>query len=317
MIVAQRQAGSAPEAPRRLRPEIPASLERVILRAMAKQPEQRQSSAEELRRDIERAAAGMRVAAPAPEPMPVAKPARPVWPWIIGLVLVVAALGALWLSSAVGGAVTVPDVRGLTLDEARTTLSDVGLELGSLTPTAGTPGTPQGTVLEQTPVPGSEVDDGSAVDLVIAGGANVVVPDLKGLSQADAEAALTAAGLIVDRILTVYSDDVPAGQVADQTPAAGASVVEGTPVTISVSAGPQTSPSPEASPVPNVVGMTRADALATLQQAGYSAVMTEQASATVPAGQVISQTPQAGVLAQQGTSVTLGVSTGTSPSPTP
>lgn len=317
MIVAQQQAGSAPEAPRRLRPELPASLERVILRAMAKQPEQRHGSAEELRQDIERAAAGIRIVAPAPEQIPIAKPKRPVWPWIIGLVLVAAALGALWLSSAAGGAVTVPDVRGLTLDEARTTLSDVGLELGSLTPRAGTPGTPQGTVLEQTPVPGAEVDEGSAVDLVITGGADVVVPDLKGLSQADAEAAVTAAGLIVERILTVYSNDVPVGQVADQTPTAGTTVAHGTPVTISVSGGPQTSPSPGASSVPNVVGMTRADALAALQQAGFSAVMTEQASASAPAGQVISQTPQAGVLAQPGTSVTLTVSTEPSPSPTP
>ena len=64
MAVAERVTGSAPEPPRQLRPDLPASLENVILHAIAKQPEQRHGSAEELRQDLERAAAGMRVAAP-------------------------------------------------------------------------------------------------------------------------------------------------------------------------------------------------------------------------------------------------------------
>ena len=315
LIVAQRHTGAAPDALRRLRPDLPAALERTILRALAKQPEQRQGSAEELRRDLERSASGTR-AAPAPEPYAVAKPKRPVWPWVLGLAIVAAVVGTIWLSGVLGGPVTVPDLTGMTLDEARTTLADVGLELGSLTPGAGAVGTAPGTVLGQTPTPGTEVDEGSVVDLVITGGADVVVPDLIGLSQADAEAAVTAAGLVVQQVVDVYSEDVPAGRVAGQAPTAGSTVAGGTPVTISISAGPQTSPSPGAMAVPDVVGKTQADALAALQDAGFVAVLTQQPSSTVPAGEVISQNPKGGVVAQAGTSVTLVVSTGTaSPSP--
>jgi serine/threonine-protein kinase len=316
MTVAEQQAGSAPEPPRRLRPDLPASLEHAILRAMAKQPEQRHGSAEELRQDLERAAAGMRVAAPAPEPVSLAKPKRPVWPWIIGLALVAALLGALWLSGTFGGAVTVPDVTGLTLDEARTTLADVGLALGALEPGESTPGTPQGTVLEQSPAAGEEVDEGSAVDLVVAGAASVVMPDLSGLSQADAEAAVTAAGLTVERVVEVYSEDVPKGQVAGQTPEAGSTIAAGTPATISISAGPQPAQSPGAA-IPDVVGMTQSEALAALSDASYGATVTQLPSDAVPAGQVISQSPQAGVVAQPGTNVTLVVSTGPAASPSP
>jgi serine/threonine-protein kinase len=315
LIVAQRHTGAAPDPLRRLRPDLPGALDRTILRAMAKQPEQRQGSAEELRRDLERSVSATRAAVPAQEPHAVAEPKRPIWPWVLGLVIVAAVVGAVWLSGAIGGPVTVPDVRGMTLDEARTTLGDASLELGDLATGTGAAGTPQGTVLEQTPAPGTEVDEGSAVDLVITGGADVVVPDLLGLSQADAEAAVVAAGLVVQQVVDVYSEDIPAGKVAGQAPKAGSTVAGGTPVTISVSAGPQ-APSPGATAVPDVVGKTQADALAALQGAGFVAVLAPQPSSTVPAGEVINQNPKGGVVAQAGASVTLVVSTGAaSPSP--
>lgn len=317
LAVAEQHVGSAPEPPRRLRPGLPASLEHVILRAMAKLPEQRQGSAEELRRELERAAAGLRVAPPTPQPVTVERPARPVWPWVLGLAIVAALFGALWLSGTFAGTVRVPDVTGMTLEEARATLDDVGLVLGALEPGVATPGSPQGTVLEQSPAPGVEVEKGSAVDLVVAGSETVVTPDLSGLTRAEAEAAVVAAGLVVDRVIDVYSDDVPAGQVADQTPVAGSAVPAGSPVTISVSLGPQPAQSPGTIAVPDVVGKTQADALAALQQTGLGAVVSELASETVPAGQVIAQAPQAGVVVNPGTTVTVVVSTGPAASPAP
>jgi serine/threonine-protein kinase len=318
LVVAQRQTGAAPDAPSSLRPDLPPLLERTILRAMAKQPEQRQSSAQELRHDLERAAAARPPVVPVPAPAADDRPRTPIWPWVIGLVLVAVVLALIWLPGAFeGDGVTVPDVVGMTLDEARQSLDQAGLELGALSPGEVTATAPQGTVLVQTPAAGSEVDEGSAVDLVVAGSATVVVPDVKGLTQADAEAAVIAAGLFVDDVLSVYSNDIPAGSVVDQTPAAGSSVPQGTPVTLSISSGPQTSPSPQTGAVPNVIGMTQADALAALQVGGYGAVITPLSSEKAPAGQVIAQTPQGGVLAEPGTNVTLVVSTGPAASPTP
>jgi serine/threonine-protein kinase len=324
LAVAQKHAGTAPEPPSKHRPDLPAPLERTILKAMSKQPEQRQGSAEELRRALAASATGLRDAPPAPAPAPGDRPRTPIWPWVIGLALVAAVLGAIWLSGLfTDEGVTVPSVTGMTLDEARQTLTDAGLQLGALTPDATATTAPQGTVLSQDPPAGEEVDEGTAVDLVIAGSGSVVVPDLTGLSQADAEAAIAAAGLVLEAVLQDYSDEVPAGSVVEQTPVAGTSVPYGTAVTISVSTGPQTSPAPTSSPttggtaVPNVVGMTQADALAALQVAGFGATATTMSSETVAAGTVMAQTPQAGVLAEPGTTVTLIVSTGPTPTPTP
>lgn len=78
------------------------------------------------------------------------------------------------------------------------------------------------------------------VDLVISSGSSgtVTVPDLTGLSEADAEAAIVAAGLTVGTVTTAPSDTVPAGDVISHDPAAGASVAPGSAVDLVVSSGP-------------------------------------------------------------------------------
>jgi len=70
----------------------------------------------------------------------------------------------------------------------------------------------------------------------------VTVPDLGGLSQAEAEAALAAAGLALGTLGTAHSDTVPEGDVISQVPSAGSSVPGGTAVDIVISLGPQELP---------------------------------------------------------------------------
>ncbi|HOT23586.1 MAG TPA: PASTA domain-containing protein [Thermoleophilia bacterium] len=324
LVVAQKHVGAAPDPPRRFRPDLPAPLERTILKAMGKQPEQRPASAEELRRALARSATVLRDAPPAPASAPTERPRTPIWPWVIGLVIVAAVLAAIWVPGLfAGGSVSVPSVTGMTLDQARQTLADAGLEVGSVTPDASATTAPQGTVLSQDPTAGEKVDEGSAVALVIAGAGVVVVPDLKGLSRADAEAAITAAGLVLDSVLQDYSDEVPAGSVVEQSPAAGTTVPYGTAVVITVSTGPQSptgstaSPVPGGTVVPSVVGMLQVDALAALEAAGLSATTTTMSSDTVDPGRVVSQTPAGGATVSPGANVALVVSTGPGATPAP
>ncbi|HOH49649.1 MAG TPA: PASTA domain-containing protein, partial [Candidatus Hydrogenedentes bacterium] len=139
-------------------------------------------------------------------------------------------------------------------------------------------------------------------------GSSVTVPDVVGLAQADAEAAVTGAGLSLGSITESYSETVPAGQVMSQNPEAGASVAAGTAVDLEVSKGPVPTGDNE---VPNVVGMTQAEAEAALTGAGLTVgTVTEVNSGTVPAGQVISQNPAAGLMVADGTPVNLVVSKG-------
>lgn len=76
------------------------------------------------------------------------------------------------------------------------------------------------------------------------------VPDLVGLTQAEAEAAIIAADLIVGTITGVNSGTVPAGEVISQSLTAGDSATGGSVVDMVVSRGP----APVT--VPNVVGLS-------------------------------------------------------------
>jgi beta-lactam-binding protein with PASTA domain len=135
----------------------------------------------------------------------------------------------------------------------------------------------------------------------------VNVPNVVGLTQAAAQAAITGAGLTAGAVTTANSASVPAGQVISQTPAAGASVAPGSAVALVVSLGP----APITVAVPNVVGLTQAAAQTAITGAGLVVGTVSTAnSASVPAGQVISQTPAAGSSVAQNSAVALVVSLG-------
>jgi len=133
----------------------------------------------------------------------------------------------------------------------------------------------------------------------------VTVPDVLGITQAGAEAAIVNAGLTVGSVTEEYSDTVAEGLVISQSPAAGTKVARGSAVALVVSKGP------EARIVPDVVGLAQAAAEAAIISAGLSVgAVTEAYSATVPAGNVISQSPTAGSSVPAGTAVALVVSKG-------
>jgi len=63
------------------------------------------------------------------------------------------------------------------------------------------------------------------------------VPDVVGMSQADAESAITSAGFVVGTVTYSYNGTVPAGAVISQSPAGGTPAVGGTSVNLVISAG--------------------------------------------------------------------------------
>ena len=136
----------------------------------------------------------------------------------------------------------------------------------------------------------------------------VAVPDLVGMTEAGAANALEQAGLKVGKVVSEQTDKGPAGTVVAQDPAAGAEVAEGDLVALTVSSGASPSPS-TTSTVPDVVGTTQADAEQLMTAAGFAVVIVEEASLT-QAGEVVSQSPTGGVIAQSGSTVRITVSTG-------
>lgn len=140
---------------------------------------------------------------------------------------------------------------------------------------------------------------------------SVTVPHVLGLEQTVAESAITAAGLTVGTLTNASSDLVPAGEVIAQTPSGGAQVAPGSAVDLLISAGPDTVP------VPDVVGFSQSAAQAAVVAAGLFSAVSTANSDSVPAGDVISQSPAPGTSVVPGVTVNLVVSLGPLPNQRP
>jgi serine/threonine-protein kinase len=208
----------------------------------------------------------------------------------------------------------VPNVVGATLANAQITLSQAGFKVGSVGYQQGV-GKSQGTVLSQDPRAGTQAGNGSAVNLVAVGTTAQTVPDVIGMTQAAATAAITAAGLSLGHVTQLYSS-APSGSVAEQAPNSGVNAAAGSQVAITISRGPTPSATPVATAVPNVTGETQSQATTTLQSAGFVVIVDHVPSNSTPTGAISDQTPAGGVLAQPGTTVTIVVASG-SPTATP
>ncbi|MFA7486059.1 MAG: PASTA domain-containing protein, partial [Phycisphaerae bacterium] len=133
---------------------------------------------------------------------------------------------------------TVPNVVGQSESDAETALIAVGLVKGDVT-TASSETVSLGDVISQDPAADSSVPCGSAVALVISSGpCMATVPNVVGMTEANAETALTAVGLVKGDVTTASSETVSLGDVISQDPAADSSVPCGSAVALVISSGP-------------------------------------------------------------------------------
>ena len=192
--------------------------------------------------------------------------------------------------------VTVPNVDGLTQAAAVAALARAKLTVGTVTAT--------GKIISQDPASGSSVAEGASVNLVISLGPQMVtVPNLDGLSQSSAIAAVTAANLSVGTITQQNSNTVIKGNVVSQDQPSGGSVAQGSPVNLVISLGP------EMVTVPSLEGLTQAAATIAINAAKLKVgTVAQQTSSMVAPGKVISQDPASGDSVVQGSPVNLVIS---------
>lgn len=130
------------------------------------------------------------------------------------------------------------------------------------------------------------------------------VPNVTGLAFDDASAKLHDEGFKVSRGERRYDANVPAGQVLSQTPIPGTTEPKGTTVVLDLSRGQQSVE------VPRLVGLTREQATAAIQDAGLEVGEVSQVENAAPRGQVLLSSPVAGAKAPTPSIVNLTVSDG-------
>ncbi len=215
-------------------------------------------------------------------------------------------LGLLVYALMSGGAkeVEVPEILGMTLDEAVSYVEEFGLEIDEKN-------------IEYEPSDEYEIDQimlqdpgahqymkqNKKIKITISTGdseANIPMPDVTGKSFEDASEILEAKNLSVSRIDEV-SESVKEGYVIRQSPSEGVMVSENTSVLLHVSSG-----SGESKEVPSVVGKTLQAAREAITSAGFKVSISEKESEN-DIGKVISQKPSEGSTAKEGDYITIVV----------
>jgi len=302
--VADRQLHAMPTPIEELEAGVPASLDAIVMRALEKSPDARWSSAAEMKAALDRVE---EAESPRPvlEPAPAAASRAGLWTAIVVVVALVV-LGAAWAMGLFGGGgVAVPDVVGKSLPAARAAVIAAGLDVGTITYSGvAEPGIADGLVARQTPAAGTKAASAGTVDLVLAGREMLSVPDVSGITEAQAVVTLDKAGLTVGSVNVVATTAVAAGVVTSQTPEQGEQAAKGSAVDLWVAQAPV------GVAVPDVSGLKQAAANTALVSAGFVVKVVTRSSTSVANGIVIDQVPSAGVTAQSGATVTIHVSTG-------
>jgi serine/threonine-protein kinase len=339
--IAMKHLAETPPAPSSLRPDVPSDLDLVVVRALAKEPADRYQSAAAMDADLETVARGGRVAAETAEAATMVlsgeraidttaatqvvrrtqqgqyeppSRSRPLWPWLVGVGVLLAALVGGWLLYEPikdriqgSGTVAVPYVLGIQGSLAAADIEDEGLV--PQVRRVSNSDVEEGTVFAQDPPAGTRVDQGSIVRIDVSSGKpEVQIPSVVGQSVADAVAELTRVGL--DAQVVEVNSERDEGTVTAQSPQAGTVVVEGTQVRINVSKGPRPVT------VPNVVGLPYDQAASELRRTGFN-VSRIDVDSDQEEGVVTSQDPAGGSESSRGATITLSVSRGPSTSAVP
>jgi serine/threonine-protein kinase len=335
--VAYQHVREEPVPPSSIDPDVPGSADAVVLKALTKDRDKRYQTAGEMRADIAAALAGRTVVAPVPAPatqqldrtsvvapmttFPPADDDRPEQRGgrsfgyallalaVLAVFVIAALLGRALFSGGGADSVTVPEVTGLTVPQAKRALSEANLQLGTETPQASDT-VPEGNIIDQSPEARAQVDEGGSVDVTVSTGVEeATVPSLVGLSLNEASTALREAGLELGDTTPVPSED-PQGTVVRVSPKEGETVPAGSKVDLRYASG--------SNRVPDVVGKSAGEASSLLEQAGFAVRETEQETGDVEPGSVASQSPGAKETVRLGSTVTIVVATAPpEPSPTP
>ncbi|WP_433660750.1 Stk1 family PASTA domain-containing Ser/Thr kinase [Nocardia sp. CA-128927] len=337
VAVAYQHVREDPRLPSHVHPGVPRELDSVILKAMSKNPANRYQSAAEMRADLIRVLGGQKPIAPmvmtdedrttvfgSNEPAPRSYrtverdddtaeqgPTEPggarrtLYIGIAAAAGVAVLLALFWVLIGPGSKpdqIAVPDLSGKTSQEATNALQAAGFKVAIQQKPDSKVGT--GNVISTAPLGGSRQDKGSTITVQVSTGpAQVQVPKLDGMSQAEAEVALRNGNLKLDsQVQKKPSSTQDTDKVIAQDPSAGSRVDVDKSIVITLGTGP------EAVRVPNVIGQDIDVAKPNLVDSAGFKIQIQEVPSARPKGEVLSTSPAGGQNAEKGSTVTVQVS---------
>jgi serine/threonine-protein kinase len=339
--VAYKHVREDPVPPSQRNSDVPPALEQIIMSALAKDPDHRYQSADDMRADLLRFRRGRPLAAApvtaimadmptatvanarlayAPtatvaSPRVAAEPTLPpeshrrrhpvLYTLLVLLVLGLLIGGILFATSKLGPSqvtVAVPNVVNKTEAQAKAMLTKQNLVPETKPVNSAKP---EGIVIAQDPKAGSDVKKNATVVISVSAGlGTAAIPDVSGLTTNDAKKKLTDAKFQVKVDPAESSSSIAPGSVIRTDPSAGGEVTVGTVVHIIPSKGVA---------IPNVVNLAQTPAFAALTQAGLAPQIETESSNTVAAGNVTRTDPPFGTNnVPAGSTIKMFVSTGPS-----
>lgn len=273
VAVAYQHINAEPPIPSRVSTHVAPAFDLVVAKALAKDPARRYQSAAEFRADVVTAAAGELPVKKSARPDDFAEtlfgstqaaqaahtakqlqaesdhramrtqsgpPVLWLWAGIVAVLGIIAAV-MYWIFTLQPTQIApttpvVPNVIGEAFDDAATDLEEAGLGFVRSDESSST--VPAGSVIAVIPEPGTAVEAGFEVQVVVSSGVKrLEVPSVTNLSDAEATATLEAAGFTVGAVTQSASPSVPGGQVIETVPKAGSTVTPDTAIDLVVSSG--------------------------------------------------------------------------------
>lgn len=226
------------------------------------------------------------------------------WPWVVLVLFLIALIagGAVLISRP--KEVEVPDLEGLTLEEAENELTEQNLVLGEVTE-QNNEEIEEGLIIRSDPSSGSVLREDAGVDLFISSGREPFdIEDYENEVYEDIRAELTTLGFTVESE-EESSDTIEAGNIISQDIEPGEEVIPSdTTITLTVSTGQ------EGFVLRDLTGYSEAGVTDYADEIGISVSSTNEPNDEIPAGQVSSQSPEPGATIYSGSRISVVFSTG-------
>lgn len=297
VAVAYQHVEQIPPTPSSILSDIPDSLDRVVLKALAKNREDRYPSAAAMLSDLQRVSRGLDVAAP------------PADSWATEVLPTSGRVGAQTAATMPMSAVAPRGGGGQATAATSTSLPPVA-ERADAAEEASKARKRRTAIIASVVVIALLLIGGSVWALTRRAAApeTVAVPTVVGLSQANAKAQIEAAGFVWElNPEKVASDSVEEGSVASTDPAGGTQAEKGSTVRVTISSGPDSVVLPD-----NLVGMTPEDARKAIEALGlkWELDSSKVASDTVAEGKVAQTNPSPGSKVKAGQTIRVYLSSG-------